>query len=734
MKKNRYSLSTCAALMIAAPGVMLPQVGVTAALEEVVVTARKREENLQSTPISVTALSGEAMANAGINELTAIDQQTPNLSFTVGTGGGGSSVNAYVRGVGETDFIITTDPAVGLYLDGVYLARAFGANMELKDIGQIEVLRGPQGSLFGKNSIGGAINVTTRKPDGSTSAEIGLSAGSYDLQELSLYGQTALTDTLAASVSYLQKTADGWQKRPGPDAGDIDLATARVILNWVPNDDFESTLSLDWNQQEQTGYPNVMLSFQDGSFFGDLWNTLNPGSPCCTPNADIDRSGAGGPLPEDDVDGRGINWTNTWVAGDIQLKSITGYREMKAVFGRDGDNSLSNYSGDTHDQEHSQFSQELQLTGNHESFNWIAGAYYFEEESKDDTDLIIIQGIGTSINYDNTQDAKSYALYGHATYHLTESLDVFAGIRYTQEQKDFYQQISSYDFGTPHVFPAPGAPADSCKFDPATATFDCSQDWSNTSPKIGVMYQYSDDVMTYAHVSRGFRSGGFNGRAFGSPSDMQEYEPEIMTSYETGFKAELFDKSLRLNMSLFYNDYKDIQVLITRAASVATENASQASIKGLELEATWLPTSQWQIDIGAGILSDDSDGWVDATGDYTDTELKHTPDYNFNLASEYEFDLGGNGTLVLRGDMKYQSEYYLNSVNTESLQVNGHTLFNAGLIYRPQSDNWSIALQGRNLSDKRVLNSGFDGSAFFGFIEGNYNAPRTYVVNFNYKL
>ena len=407
---------------------------------------------------------------------------------------------------------------------------------------------------------------------------------------------------------------------------------------------------------------------------------------------------------------------------------------MKALFGRDGDNSLLNYAGDLHDQNHDQFSQEFQLTGNHANLNWVAGAYYFEEESNDDTDLIIIQGIGTSVSFNNAQVATSYAIYGHVSYSLTESIDIFAGIRHTEEEKDFYQKISSYDFGLPHVFYIPGTPTDSCEFDAAAATFDCSENWSNISPKIGLMYQYSNDVMTYAHVSKGFRSGGYNGRSFGSASDMQEYEPEIMTSFETGIKAELFDKSLRINASLFYNDYKDIQVLITRAGSVATENASQASIKGLELEATWLPTSQWQIDMGLGIIKDDSGGWTDVTGDFTDTELKHTPDYNFNLSSEYEFDLGDSGTLTLRGDMKYQSEYYLNAVNTELLQVSGHTLFNAGIIFRQQSDTWSVALQGVNLSDKRVLNSGFDGSGFFGFTEGNYNPPRTYSINFNYKI
>ena len=169
MKRQRLMLAI-AALTTGLPAATLPSLGNAATLEEVVVTARKRAENLQSTPISITALSGEELARAGINQLTAIERQTPNLNFTVGTGGGSSTVNAFLRGVGESDFILTTDPSVGLYLDGIYLARAFGANMELADVERIEVLRGPQGTLFGKNSIGGAISVITRKPTGDTSA------------------------------------------------------------------------------------------------------------------------------------------------------------------------------------------------------------------------------------------------------------------------------------------------------------------------------------------------------------------------------------------------------------------------------------------------------------------------------------------------------------------------------------------------------------------------------------
>lgn len=731
---TRIKGAALCALTLAALDTQTPALAASA-LEEVLVTARKRSESLQDTPVSVTALSRETLIQSGMQQLTAIERQTPNLSFTVGTGGGSSTVNAFLRGVGEFDFILTTDPAVGVYLDGVYLSRAFGANLELSDVERIEVLRGPQGTLFGKNSIGGAINVITRRPTGETEAEIKLSTGSRDLRGISLYGQTAISDNLAASASFLQREADGWQRRPGNDAGDIDLATGRVSLAWTPSETFDSTLTADWHRQDQTGYPNVMLTWQDGTTFGDLWNLLNPGNPCCTPNSDIDRSGAGGPLPEDDVEGLGLNWTNRWqVSEQLELKSITAWREVDAQFGRDGDNSLLNYNGDYHDQDHEQWSQELQFLGSYGNWEWVGGLYYFEEDTRDLTDLIIIQGLGTSVSFDNRQKTTSQAAYAHATYNLTPSLDLFAGIRYTREEKDFTQGISNTDFGVPHVFFQPGEPVGSCNFDRPTAWFDCSQDWSNTSPKAGLSWQLNEDLMLYAHVSRGFRSGGYNGRAFGSAADLQEYEPEILTGYEMGIKSEWLDRRLRLNAAAFYNDYEDIQVLITRAGSVAVENASEASIEGIELEATWLPTETLRLHSGIGYLHDDSEGWIDITGDFTDTELKHTPEWTANLAIDYQRSLGDYGSLTFRGDIRYTAEYYLNAVNSEVLQVPGHSLFGAGMIYDTPDRHWEVSLIGTNLGDKRVLNSGFDGSNFFGYFEGSYNRPRTWTLSLRYRF
>jgi len=305
---------------------------------------------------------------------------------------------------------------------------------------------------------------------------------------------------------------------------------------------------------------------------------------------------------------------------------------------------------------------------------------------------------------------------------------------YADAQKDFRQQVLNKDFGVPFTFQIPGLPVDSCDFDPARAYFDCSQDWSNTSPKLGLSWQVNDDVMAYAHVSRGFRSGGYNGRAFGSAADLQEYDPEILTGYEVGFKAELLERTLRLNGAAFYNDYEDIQVLITRAGSVAVENASSATIEGVELEATWVPNAAWQLHTGIGYLHDDSDGWVDVTGDYTDTQLKHTPEWTVNAAVDYRWDLGDRGEVLARADMRYTATYFLNGVNSKTLQVPGNTVYGASLTWSAPAGNWDLALTGTNLGDKRVLNAGFDGSGFFGYYEGSFTRPRTWALNINYRI
>ena len=336
------------------------------ALQEVTVTAQRVAENLQSTPISMTALSGSFIEKFDVQRVTSLETVSPNLIFNSGTGGSSSQVSAFIRGVGQFDFLLTTDPAVGLYVDGVYLARTFGTNLELNDIQRVEVLRGPQGTLFGKNNIGGAINITTLTPTGSGRTDFRASAGNYDSYALDAYTDQRITDDLALGISLMARKSDGWQTRPlGDDGGKEEREGGRATLSWTPTATFSSRLSAEFSAQAQPSSPNVMIAYNPAAAtvpFLSLFNAFV--KPCCTPPTNIDQSGAEGPLVRDDLHGFATTWINDWkLGGGVDLKSISAYRYSHADFGRDGDNSYVDYNGDVHNEHDTQLSEEVQASG-----------------------------------------------------------------------------------------------------------------------------------------------------------------------------------------------------------------------------------------------------------------------------------------------------------------------------------------------------------------------------------
>lgn len=733
-------------------------------LEEIIVTAQKREQNLQDTPISITALTGQQLRDAAIADVTDVESLTPNLTFTPGTGGGSSTVNAFIRGVGEFDFLLTKDPAVGLYMDGVYIARTFGANMELADIERIEILRGPQGTLFGKNSIGGAINVVTKTPGDNFKYSIAASAGSYGFRGFNAYIEGPLSDNLSASASVIGKWSDGWQSRPGGDAGDDDVKAGRVRLNWSPSENFSSQFSFDGVHQRQNGYPNAMLAWNDSAFFAFLQNLLL--DPCCTATTDIDKSGAASAeLLHDDLDGFGVNWTNTWSLNPFTVKSITAYREMDALFGRDGDNSALNYAGDVHDESHHQFSQEFQLTGLalDDRLNWTAGLYYFTEDTQDDTTLIVAEGLydaltalpspllfagenialDLNVDFDNHQESTSYAAFFHTTYRITDQLNLNLGARYTEEKKDFEQNATRIASGAPLIFPDAtvtnpyATPGKSCSDIALDGSFQCEETWSEFSPKIGLDFSFNESLMLYGQVSRGFRSGGFNGRPT-AIGEISEYDPETLTSYELGFKSQWLDNRLQLNGDIFLNKYEDQQVVIIKASatgiSATTQNAGRSTIKGVELELRAKPVAALDLSAGLSYLDAQYDEWSDDLGDYTDREFQYAPKWTANVAAQYSWQLGEDSRLILRGDGVYKDETYLDATNTSYLRQGGYAVWNASLRYQFNDDRWEVGIAGKNLGDKRVLIGGFSALDSFGFVEGSYNAPRRVLLTARYSF
>lgn len=759
-----------------------------ATLEEVIVTARKRSENLQAIPVSATALTAADLQDAALPDLRSIAEYTPNLNFTIGADGSSSSLQAFIRGVGEVDFAITTDPAVGVYVDGVYLARTIGANLEFADIERIEVLRGPQGTLFGKNTIGGAISVTTRAPTGESRFSVQGTVGRFDYRGFKAYGEfPIIDDTLAGSISVLAKQSDGWQERPGDNSGNDDMVGGRLHLNFTPTDSFSSHFVMDYVDQDQQVYPRVLANFNDQQLFPSFYNNFvaGPGA-CCESNSnDIDRSNVA--RGEDELESFGISWTNSWDVGELTIKSITGYRTLETATFRDSDNNAEqDYFSVFTSFDHDQFSQELLVSGETDRMNWVAGVYYFSEDGDHLTDVTLAQGLfeglsalppmppftlptgvplaflavpfDLTLSFDRNQEVDSLAAYFHTDWQLAEKLKLTIAGRYTQEEKTLTMFGFKRSSQTPIVLPGPTDP-DSCSDvtpQGVGSVYTCNETWNEFSPKIGLSYQWSDEVMTYASVSRGFRSGSFNGRPTAT-AEISEADPETLTSFEIGVKSDLMDNRLRINAAAFLNEYEDQQFLVNRSsASLAgglaliVANAAESSLSGFELEFEAVASDAMRVFGSASYIKAEFDDFVtltpdpaDPTGatfiteDASDRPFQNTPEWNAMVGAQYEMPIGSAGTLKLRGDVSYKSDVFFTNdraaADFELLHPSGYSLVNAGIIFTSSSEQWEVALHGRNLGDKRVVSGGFTVDAF-GSTDVAYTQPRQYFLSVKYKM
>ena len=664
----------------------------TTALEEILVTARKREESLQDTPIAVTAITAATIEQAKLFNVRDIENVTPNLNFVVTADGSSSTLGAFIRGVGQFDFAVTTDPGVGVYTDGVYLARAVGANLEFSDVERVEVLRGPQGTLFGKNTIGGAINVVTRRPDGRLAYDAKVTGGEYGYARFDGYLQFPIAEGLSGSIAGLWKQSDGWQDRDrGDDAGNDDMWGLRGHLNWDVSDGWNSHLVVDGVDQDQNVYPRVLSDFDPTQVFPFFYNTfvLPPDEFCCETNIDdIDESGVLNRLDRDQLKTLGVSWTNTWTIGDLELRSITGYRNMDAEMYRDSDNQQQDYFSVETGFDTDQYSQEFLLSNAGGSrFDWLVGAYFFREDADHLTNVTVADGLyealaalppfitdpngiplqffavplDLTLQYKRNQETTSYAAFFSTTWHWTERLRLNVAARYTYEEKDLDVFTLKRASQTPIALPGPTDASQCGNVVPAGAgsRFGCDEDWDEFSPKVGMDYDFSDNVMGYALISRGFRSGVFNGRPIAT-EEISVADPETVTSYEVGLKTTLLDQHLRLNGALFYNDYEDQQFLVNRSSAdtavalvLLVENAAESTMAGAELEFSAL--------LGKGFTVSGGLSWLDAeydkfeqvdfvTGevqDLSDRKWRDAPEWTANLMVQWEHRFG-NGGIDLR--------------------------------------------------------------------------------------
>ena len=734
-------------------------------LEEVVVTARKKEESLQDAPVAVTAFTGNELEAKGLNNIVDLSGFVPNLNIgTNGFAGAGNySAAINIRGLGQTEFLPHLDPAVGIYIDGVYYGRAVGAAMELVDLERVEILRGPQGTLFGKNTIGGAINLVSKKPNGEDSGYLNLTLGSGSRKDMKGSYDMSLSTDLAAKFSV--SIRDGGEfgesinyatKKKLGDLGGRDSASFRAAFAWQASDQTSVDFAFDTSDRSDDKSVNGLIALDPsaGAGLGGLWLALVgiPSGQFLLPDyitGDPDKTYAS--IFPNELEVSGANLTIESDLGWATFKSITSKRDMEAKFGRDGDIDGVNFSSTYDQQKQDQTSQEFQLSGQNDNLSWIVGTFYFDESYYDHNDVYQGPGMyqvletfpgqlaGTpcsppwiapgckgnpinvaldiQIDVTNIVDVESTAFYSQITYSLTDQLNITAGARVTDEEKSVYGN----------------------QYKPASQTYVLKastniESWKETTTMFAVDYHINDNLMTYISFSEGFKSGGFNPRPVGT-STQKPFGPEYVESTEIGFKSELFDRRLRLNAAFFSSDYKDLQFSVNRfnqstgTLELLVGNAAEAEINGYEIELQAVLSERLSLRASLGNTDFEITGLYPGTSPEITLNTKQalSPENTSALSLIYSAPMY-KGTATLRLDYNHQDETFADIQNTSQLKIKANEMVNARATYE-SSSNWELALFGTNLSDERVIDGGTSNFTSFGHIEATYSRPREYGVS-----
>lgn len=690
-----------------------------AMLEEIVVTARKREESLQETPISITAFSAASLEAANMVDLRDIGKYTPGMSFT-SYGMGSSEAGAiFLRGIGQSDHMVTTDPGVGLYIDGVYVGRNQGAALDLLDLERVEVLRGPQGTLYGKNTIGGAVNVISRKPTGTPGGHVSLTVGQDGRFNGAITGETPLGDQSALSFGFLSKNRDGVGEQvfTGAEAGDEDSLSGRAQFSWQ-GQAIEFSLAADATRARQAAMPHSFYAHADWLGVGTCYQRAADGFALCGAGTGADPFDS---YSLDNLDTEqdlfGLSATLEWdVSENLVLKSISAYRDMEYLGSLEFDGAPQRVVYYRETGASDQFSQELQLTGTTDaSLTWIAGLYYFTEEGHNDQQDY---EFGGRTNRVSQVETSSYAAFGQATMDIGPRLSVTGGLRYTEESKDYHVLRSNLDASGAMTLDDAGQPSYAI---PPTAI---DETWNAVSGTLNVNYALAEGVMVYGTYSRGFRSGGFAARP-AAPASVGAYDPEYVDMFEIGLKALVLEDRLRFNAAVYRNDYEDYQAQVNRVGNsfdTRVLNAAAAEIHGVELELTALISPIFRIDAtyaytDAEITKVDLDPSLEANFS-AGHKLPYVSENTFSISPQLDVPLASGGSVLARLDYAYRDDFYGQIANSPFEREKGYGLINGRIEYRSAADNWSVALYGINLADEtytRVRNyyPGFLGFAIW---------------------
>lgn len=700
-------------------------------LDRITVTARKREETLQEVPVAVTAFTPEVLDKLNIKDIGDLDAQVPNLTIYAARGSS-STATAYIRGVGQADPLWGVDPGVGIYLDDVYIARPQGALLDVFDVGRIEVLRGPQGTLYGKNTIGGAIKYISRGLPTETEGFAQISVGNYNQLDAkaAIGGSIGGPDSgLRARVAVASMNRDGYGENrfSGQEVSDKEINSARFQLGAYAGDDFDVQFAVDW-MDDQSGVRGAKMLAP---------NPLAPAYPPLDDPYDI-RSGM---RNINDTVMKGASATVNWRPNeDWAFKYVIAKRESDTETNIDFDTTPLTLVDVRAFYSDSQVSHELQA--NYDGggrARGVMGIYGFDGDAGGQVLNHFFNPLGaitlTNPLYGDTQgvvNTSSIAFYTDWTFDLTDKLKLDVGARYTDEDKHaialnrFYTDLSySTAWGT-------------------AANFDKTVNFKNVSPKISLDYQVTPDIMVYGLASRGFKSGGYNIRANTTavPRSGEPFDDEQVDSFEVGSKMAFFDQRLFLNLAAFHNVYKDIQLSVFTSYTLPNgsqsffgdfTNAGKGTVNGAEIEYQWLPNEHWLISGNLAWLDAKYDEFITSGVNVADSQrFTNAPEFSGALNVEWRTPLANGGNLSARVGYSYQSEVWPTTDLSPAIKQDGYGLVGAGVIWKV-NDSWQLSLQGSNLADEEYRTTGYNIAAY-GVLTGFYGPPRQYTLTARYDF
>ncbi|MET0984242.1 MAG: TonB-dependent receptor [Steroidobacteraceae bacterium] len=713
-----------------------------ASLDEIVVTAQRRSENLQNVPIAVTAVSAESLAAAGVTNTQALQTVVPGL--VINQVGGASGI--YLRGVGTRVAFAGLEPSTATYQDDRYISGQTGSLFELLDVERVEVLRGPQGVLYGRNATSGAVRVITNDVSSEFGGQVAGSYGNYNDRELRGTINLPASPTLGVRLAGMIHERDGFvdnQFDGGRDElNDKDMRMVRGKAKWEITPDVSLRLTLDhWRQRDASGLATVVLPPRE------LARSI------------VARGGQTGISEDDAFTALDDPQDQKTTAGELRLDADIGFADLALIstydrnnseypFDYDGTEAIDTDVLETNDRNRT-YAQEIQLISNDEgAIEWLVGANYFYNKHYTKTRVAVSPTTIVSSGGDQSGKTKAYAAFGQVTWHATDEVALIFGGRYTHEKKDVLTEA------IPNVINLPAA------FLPYSD--DLKENKFN--PKFVAQWNYAPDQMIYASFTQGFKSGGFNYPPTppGAGEDpVPVLKPEILDSYEIGWKTELFDQRLRLNSTLFYYDYQDLQVSRTRvlqsgALTTQTDNAADADVRGIEAEFTFRPLALFTLSGAAAYIDGKyknysasapcfradaacnpaptaAPGLISVAFDADDHRMLRLPKFSGHLSATYE-PMVGEASLPITVTYAYKSNYYFDFVAgplSEELKQPGYGLFSANIAYVAPDERYRIALYGNNLFDKEYLNlRQSTGPA----IIGTYGDPRTYGVRAEFNF